>query len=148
MRSSRISAGAFTLLEVMIAMAIFFVAMFSILQLMSRGLGMARALQQDFPSPGMIAAELYQLSQTNRLEDGGSDTGDFEFLAPDVYPDFTWSYKTYQVASNGLFQADIVVEGIRNGAPVERSISIFLYSPQSVVRGGGGLPNPGGQPFQ
>ena len=60
---------AFTLLEVIIAMAIFFVAMFSVMQLMSQGLGMARSLQQDMPSPGMVAAELSQMAATNRLDD-------------------------------------------------------------------------------
>lgn len=127
---------AFTLLEVIIAMAIFFVAMFSVLQLMSRGLGMARALQQDLPSPAMIAADLAQLAATNRIDDGGSYSGDFEFLAPDIYPDFKWAAQTYQFASNGLFKADIVVMGSRNGQPVERSMSVFLFSPRSATLGG------------
>lgn len=127
---------AFTLLEVIIAMAIFFVAMFSVLQLMSRGLGMARALQQDLPSPAMIAADLAQMAATNRIDDGGSYSGDFEFLAPDIYPDFKWAAQTYQFASNGLFKADIVVTGSRNGQPVERSMSVFLFSPRSATLGG------------
>jgi prepilin-type N-terminal cleavage/methylation domain-containing protein len=138
----KIRGRAFTLLEVMIAMAIFFVAMFSVLQLMSRGLGMARALHQDVPSPGMIAAELTQLAATNRLEDGGAYSGDFEFLAPEIYPSFTWAAETYEVASNGLFQADIVVTGAREKRTFERKMSILLYSPQSAV---GGLPGAGMQ---
>ncbi len=136
MRIKRDLRRAFTLIEVIIAMAIFFVAMFSVLQLMSRGLGMARALQQDLPSPGMIAAELSQLAATNRLDDGGSYSGDFEFLAPDIYPDFKWEARTYQFASNGLFKADIVVVGARNGQPIERSMSVFLFSPRSATIGG------------
>lgn len=143
MKSAQRRNRAFTLLEVMIAMAIFFIAMFSVLNLMSRGLGMARALQQDLPSPGMKASDLYQLSRTNQLEDGGVESGDFEDLAPGLYPDFEWSYQTYQVASNGLFQADIVVTGIRGDKPVERTLSIFLFSPRSVVRGMSGAPGSG-----
>jgi len=134
------SRGAFTLLEVIIAMAIFFVAMFSVLQLMSRGLGMARALQQDIPSPAMIAAELSQMAATNRLDDGATISGDFEFLAPDIYPDYKWAAQTYQFATNGLFKADIVVTGARNGQVIERSMSVFLYSPRSAA--GGGFPTP------
>ena len=137
---------AFTLLEVMIAMAIFFVAMFSVMQLMSRGLAMARSLQQDMPSPGMVAAELYQLAATNRIDDGGSYSGDFEFLAPDIYPDFKWAAQTYQYASNGLFKADIVVVGNRDGQPIERAMSVFLFSPRSAALGGMpgmNLPPPG-----
>lgn len=136
MRIKRTPGRAFTLLEVIIAMAIFFVAMFSVMQLMSRGLGMAKALQQDTPSPAMIAAELSQMATTNRLDDGGSYSGDFEFLAPDIYPDFKWAAQTYQFASNGLFKADIVVTGLRNGRPFERSISVLLFSPRSSVAGG------------
>jgi prepilin-type N-terminal cleavage/methylation domain-containing protein len=137
MRSKRTPSGrAFTLLEVIIAMAIFFVAMFSVLQLMSRGLSMARSLQQDTPSPGMIAAELSQMAATNRLDDGGTYSGDFEFLAPEIYPGYSWAAQTYQFASNGLFKADIVVTGSRNGQPFERSISVFLFSPRSAVSGG------------
>lgn len=136
MRISKAARQAFTLLEVIIAMAIFFVAMFSVMQLMSRGLGMARALQQDMPSPGMIAAELAQMAATNRIDDGGSYSGDFEFLAPEIYPDFKWEAQTYQYASNGLFKADIVVVGLRNGQTIERSMSVFLFSPRSVTLGG------------
>jgi prepilin-type N-terminal cleavage/methylation domain-containing protein len=140
-----LQSRAFTLLEVIIAMAIFFVAMFSVMQLMSRGLGMARSLQQDMPSPGMIAAELAQMAATNRIDDGGSYSGDFEFLAPEIYPDFKWAAQTYQYASNGLFQADIVVVGERNGQPIERSMSVFLFSPRSATLGGvpGMNPPPG-----
>jgi len=145
-RINAVARRAFTLLEVIIAMAIFFVAMFSVLQLMSRGLGMARALQQDLPSPAMIASELAQMAATNRLDDGGSYSGDFEFLAPDIYPDFKWAAQTYQYASNGLFKADIVVVGSRNGQPVERSMSVLLFSPRSATLGGMpgmNLPPPG-----
>lgn len=146
MKTKAGSRRAFTLLEVIIAMAIFFVAMFSVLQLMSRGLGMARALQQDLPSPAMIASELAQMAATNRIDDGGSYSGDFEFLAPDIYPDFKWAAQTYQFASNGLFKADIVVVGSRGGQPVERSMSVLLFSPRSATPGGMpgmNLPPPG-----
>jgi len=124
---------AFTLLEVMIALAIFFVAMFSVMQLMSRGLSMARSLQLDTPSPGMIAAELSQLASTNRIDDGGAYSGDFEFLAPDLYKGYQWAAQTYQYGSNGLFKADIVVSGARNGQPFERKMSVLLFSPRSSV---------------
>ena len=140
MRTHQRRVGAFTLLEVMIAMTIFFVAMFSVLQLLSRGLQMARALQQDTPSPGMIAAELSQLAMTNRLDDGGSYSGDFDMLAPGVYADYKWAAQTYQFASNGLYQADILVEGSRNGQPFERKMSIFLFSPRSAMPGVPGMP--------
>ena len=142
MRLQRSGGPAFTLIEVIIAMAIFFVAMFSVLQLLSRGLQMARALQQDTPSPGMIAAELSQMAVTNRLDDGGSYSGDFDMLAPGVYRDYRWAAQTYQFASNGLYQADIIVEGTRNGQPFERKMSVFLFSPRSAMPGLPGMQLP------
>lgn len=130
---------AFTLLEVMIAVAIFFIAIASVLQLMGQGLKMARALQQDVPSPAIIASELSQIAITNRLEDGGSLSGDFDFLSSELYEGYTWDAQTYEISSNGLFQADIVVNGQRNNRAIQRQMSIFLFSPNSA--GGGFGPN-------
>src|SRR5712691_7651775 len=73
---------AFTLLEVMIALGIFFMAMFTILALVSNTLRNARSLQETEVDPGMLAA---QLSLTNRITEG-SESGDFG----DVYRDYTW----------------------------------------------------------
>jgi len=126
---------AFTLMEVMIAVAIFFVAIAAVLQLMARGLKMARALQQDVPSPAIIASEIAQLSITNALEDGGSLSGDFSFLSSELYADYSWDAQTYEVSSNGLFQADILVTGSRDNRVVERRMSVLLFSPNST--GGG-----------
>src|SRR5207248_4067888 len=49
---------AFTLLEVMIALTIFFMAIFTILGSVSRSLGAARSLQHKFPEIDALAAEL------------------------------------------------------------------------------------------
>lgn len=127
-------------MEVMIAVAIFFVAIASVLQLMSRGLKMARALQQDVPSPAIIASEIAQLSTTNALEDGGTLSGDFSFLSSELYADYSWDAQTYEVSSNGLFQADILVTGQRGSGVVERRMSVLLFSPNSTVSGMGGPP--------
>lgn len=131
MKSRTHTHRAFTLLEVMIAVAIFFVAIASVLQLMARGLKMARALQQDVPSPAFIASELSQIAITNRLEDGGSLSGDFDFLSSKLYEGYKWDAQTYEVSSNGLFQADIIVTGQRENRMVERRMSILLFSPNS-----------------
>ena len=98
---------AFTLIEVMIALGIFFMATFSILALVSRSLRNARALQKIEVDAGMVAAQLYK---TNRLTEG-FDSGDFD----KYYRDYTWSTDTQQIASNGLWQVDIVVHK-RGGA--------------------------------
>ena len=137
MRSRPRHDYAFTLMEVMIAVAIFFVAIAAVLQLMARGLKMARSLQQDVPSPAIIASEIAQLSTTNSLEDGGTLSGDFSFLSSELYADYSWDAQTYQVSSNGLFQADILVRGQRDNRVVERQMSVLLFSPNSAVSGFG-----------
>lgn len=117
---------AFTLLEVMIAIAIFFMAMFSILALVSQTIKAARSLTSNAPTAGMVAA---QLSLTNKLEEGVM-SGSFEDIAAGLYPDYDWSAETIFYASNGLFQVDIGV--FHNGA-LDSSMSILLYRPESTT---------------
>lgn len=113
--------AAFTLLEVMVAVMIFFMCMFSILTLVSSSLSHVRALQQTTVNPGMLAAEL---SVTNQLSEGVM-SGDFG----DVYPDFRWSYDAELVGTN-LYNVDFVVIRKAGGA-VESQLSVRIFSPQS-----------------
>ena len=85
-----------------------------------------RSIHFDADQPVIYPSEdaLEAFAATNRIDDGGSYSGDFEFLAPDIYPDFKWAAQTYQFASNGLFKADIVVIGSRNGQPVDHGAPV------------------------
>lgn len=116
---------AFTLLEVMIALALFFMAMFAILQLISGTLRNARALQQNEPDPGMIAA---QLALTNVLTEA-VESGDFSEWK--IYPGYHWAQDVYSVGSNGLFEADITVSRRVGRQNVESHLSVLLYRPDS-----------------
>ena len=124
---SRESATAFTLLEVMIATAIFFICVFAILALVSTSLRNARVLQQHTVEPGMLAG---MTALTNRLMEG-SETGDFEDIAPGSFPGYSWTRYIEQVASNGLFRVDLMVSHDINGKPVESKMSVLLYRPES-----------------
>lgn len=121
-KSSR-AETAFTLLEVMIAIGIFFAATFTILALVGQCLRSARSLNQNAPTPGMVAAQ--QLSLTNQLEEG-FDSGDFG----DLYPDYTWDMQTLLYSSNGLFQVDITVYHKNN---VDSTMSVLAYKPESAT---------------
>jgi len=77
---------AFTLLEVMIACGIFFMATFAILGLVSNTLRNARRLQRIEVDAGMAAAQVYQIMRTNRQAEV-SLSGDFG----DSYPDYSWT---------------------------------------------------------
>lgn len=114
-------ATAFSLLEVMIAMAVFFMAVFSILALVSNGLRNASLLLQMPVDAGMLAAEL---AETNRLEEG-FDSGDFG----DIFPNHKWVRQITEVGSNGLYQVDFAVIHDVRGRPVETRMSILLYRP-------------------
>jgi len=125
------SHWAFTLLEVMIATAIFFTATFAILGVVATTLRNARALQKIEVDAGMLAA---QLSLTNRLYEG-SESGDFG----DLYPDYTWDQENTLI-TNGLWRVDFVVHRRVGRQPVDTAMSILVFSPDSQAGGfGGGL---------
>jgi Tfp pilus assembly protein PilV len=118
-------ARAFSLFEVMVAIGIFFMAIFSILALVSSSLRSARILRRVEVDAGMVAAQL--LIQTNRFSEG-PQSGDFGQL----YSDYTWEYDCNMVETNGLMQFDIKVFNRRSRQPVD-TMSILLFSPESAA---------------
>jgi hypothetical protein len=121
-RARRLRA-AFSLLEVMIAIGIFFMAMFAILGLVANVLSNARWLQHTTVDAGMVAS---QLSLTNKLVEQ-VDSGDFG----DVFPDYEWTSDAYEVATNRLFQVDYIVQRRSGRNTVESKMSILLFRPDS-----------------
>ena len=115
-------ARAFTLLEVMIALTIFFMAMFAILETVTRSLGAARSLQQKFPDIDALGAELIMMMKTNKLEEGSVD-GDFG----DLYPGYAWRRDINLKATNGLFQVDFVIQSSRGRQRVEWTNSVLVW---------------------
>lgn len=123
---------AFTLLEVMIASAIFFMCVFTILELITRSLRSAHALSDNRPHAGMIASMFWL---TNRLEEGFK-AGDFG----DIYNGYSWTREVIWVGSNGLFKVDFAVY---RDADVDSEMSVIMYRPQSpdpTYKTGGGPP--------
>ncbi len=130
MKPFRSEQYAFSLLEVMIAMGIFFTAIFGILEVTSLNLKAARLLQRHEVDISVLAA---QLSLTNRLEEG-FESGDFG----EMFPDVLWSRNITEVSSNGLFRVDFTVHEPthnRKSPLMERHLSILLYRPLSGQRG-------------
>ncbi|MGB0579490.1 MAG: prepilin-type N-terminal cleavage/methylation domain-containing protein [Limisphaerales bacterium] len=122
-RKVRHPDAAFTLLEVMIAVAVFFVAVFAILNLVSQNLRYIQNLQKPQVDIASLAVEL---SLTNSLEEG-IVSGDFG----DVYPNASWTRDVYEAGTNGLFGADFVVTEDNGSTRVETKLSILLYRPNS-----------------
>jgi type II secretory pathway pseudopilin PulG len=117
-RGGRMTRPGFTLIEVMIALGIFFMAAFSILALVSNTLRNARRLQDSQVDASMLAA---QVMLTNRLYEG-TENGDFG----DAYPDYSYEQINTPV-TNGLWQVDFLV----HHRGTESKMSIFVFSPDS-----------------
>ena len=122
--SGQTAATAFTLMEVMIACGIFFMAVFAILALVSNTLRNARALRHVEADAGMVAAQIFK---TNRLKDG-VESGDFG----DAYRDYSWEMESreHEVYTNGLWTVDIVLRRRGNPDPVD-TMTVFVFSPES-----------------
>src|SRR3954462_10548070 len=122
---------AFTLLEVIIACAIFFMCAFAILELVTRGLSAARSIQQREPDVGLVLAPL----STNRVLEVGSASGDFEELYPGVYPGYQWAYDITELPSppfpTNMLQVTVVITGTTGKRRTSQDSGIaYMYSAQ------------------
>jgi len=120
-------AGAFSMLEVVIASAIFFMVAFSVLGLVTSSLASARRLQQRYPDAGLLAASI---TPTNILIEG-SESGDFEDLHPGLYPGYRWSREVVETGSNGLFTVTFTVYHTSRRGPSETRMEILMFRPES-----------------
>ncbi|MDD5141372.1 MAG: prepilin-type N-terminal cleavage/methylation domain-containing protein [Verrucomicrobiales bacterium] len=116
------SQRAFSLLEVMIAIGIFFMSVFVILSLVSSSLANARRLQRPMVDAAMIASEL---SLTNKIVEM-DQSGDFG----ELYPGYNWTASINEVQSNKLFQVDYIVRRDAN-KEIMQTMSVLFFRPQS-----------------
>jgi hypothetical protein len=107
----------------MVAMLLFFLAVFAILDAVNQSVRAARSLQINLPDAGVLAAELFL---TNRIEEGET-SGDFG----ELYPDFTWSQRIYERETNGLYQVDFILSGLVAGRVQVSTNSLLLWRPGS-----------------
>ena len=101
----------FSLLEVMIAIAIFFLAAFSILSLVSSSLANARRLQRPLVDAGPVLATY---ATTNILIEG-TYSGNMSDILGNAYRDYNWTADIEEVATNKLFSVDcrVYFRGVR-----------------------------------
>ncbi len=122
-RAARLRKGrGFTLMEVMIAMAIFFMAVFAILELVAGNLRNARMLETPRVDAGLVIADTYQ---TNQLEEGARDIGDFG----KVFPGYACREEMVSVGTNGLFHVQYLLT--HPDGTVETNLSALLWKPDS-----------------
>lgn len=126
--------SGFTLLEVLIAIGVFFIVSFAVLELVVTSLGAARSLQIRHADAGMLAAEL---SATNSILEEGIESGDFG----DFYPGARWERTVEEIGSNSLFRVDFRVAERIGEKEVTSEMSILLFrpgSPKGRISGGTG----------
>ena len=113
----------FSLIEVMIAMFVFFIVVFAILGMVVQSVGAARALQKQHADCGLVAS---MFSLSNTLEEG-SYSGDFQ----DLVPGYTWDAEVVEAGSNGFFQIDIAVHKQNaSGKSVGETMSMLKFTGQ------------------
>ncbi len=117
---------AFSLLEVMIAVGIFFLAVFAILDLVSNSLANARRLQRPLVDAGPVLATY---ANTNILVEG-TFSGGLEEILGKPYHNYTWTADIREVATNKLFSVECVVQE-QGSREIISDLTTVFFRPQS-----------------
>ena len=128
-RHERLARRAFTLLEVMVACAIFFMVAFAILELVTRALVGVRALQKREPDPGIILA----MFSTNKAWEPMQISGNYEDIAPGMYPGFSWELfaDRHMETNDHLYDVKVMSYGEGRGGRGPATASTLFFSPNS-----------------
>jgi len=126
--SERTRAGGFTLLEVMIAIAILGTALAGLLGLHHQSMqSVIRA--QDFTRASMLAQSVMTEAELERFPELGTTDGDFQAAFPGQFQDFRWE-RVVEASANfpDVRQVKIL---IRYGPNLNGSFTLveFLHSP-------------------
>ncbi len=117
---------AFSLLEVMIAAALFFMAVFAILGLVSSSLGNARRLQR----PQVDASPVLALYASTNILIEGTYNGNLSDLLGEKYRDYVWTAEIREVETNRLFRVECIVQPYGRREVVS-DLTTLLYRPMS-----------------
>ncbi len=133
---STVENAAFTLVEVMIAITIFFICMFAILGVLSSGIHAASILRSSGPTAGMVAS---YFAVSNKIEEGQFQD-DFSDIAG--YQGYRWEAEAILI-TNDLYRMNFVVID-PNGNQSSFLNDVKFYKPGSSQGSKMGLqPQPG-----
>ena len=137
---SSAARNAFTLLEVMIAIAIFFACSFAVLGLISSSLNNVRRLEHPSVDASPVLA---RYAATNSLVEGmyQGNLGEPELLGKD-YRNYNYIVNIVEVASNHLYSVECVITPSNGKKEIISDLTTLLYKPQSppgLLDGGIGL---------
>ncbi len=133
---TRAHRDGFSLLEVMIAIGVFFIGVFAILGLVSSSLENARRLQRPLVDAGAVAS---WLSMTNQLVEG-TYTVNLGDLLGDTYNGYDCTYDVEEVGTNKLFQVGFIVQSTTGNHEIISSMTNLFYAPQSPAGSLDGAP--------
>ena len=140
----RANISGFTLAEVLIAVAIFVIAIFAILKMVSQSMSLVRSIQLQRPDLGTLAGKtMMDPLQTgeggdvvNGLASGLTTPDDEDFGGNNggsiaLYPDAKWErYLDPIDETNGLYRATITVfEENKDGMESEFILNFLLFRP-------------------
>jgi hypothetical protein len=117
----------FSLLEVMIAIGVFFMCVFSILALVSSSLENARRLQRPLVDAGAVAS---WLSVSNKFVEG-TYTVNLGDVLGDAYNGYDCTYDVQEVETNRLFQVGYTVQSKTGNHEIVLNMTNLFFSPQS-----------------
>jgi general secretion pathway protein I len=121
-------AAAFTLLEVMIAVAFIGIALLALMALHHSDL-QAVIRAQDLTRAAMLAQSLMSQAELERFPQIGSTHGDFSQFYPGEYPNFRWQR---EVAGSSLFpDVERIRISVSYGPGFHRSFNLteFMHNP-------------------
>ena len=134
----RATISGFTLAEVLIAVAIFVIAIFAILKMVGQSMELVRSMQQQRPDLGTLAGKtmLEPPLPDGTLESGVSTPEDEDFggnMGGDyaLYKNATWERYLEPIdETNGLYRATIrVIEINKDGRESEFALNFLLFRP-------------------
>ena len=139
------SKPGFTLAEVLVAVAIFVIAIFAILKMISQSMELVRSMQVQRPDLGTLAGKtLMELPMPDGfLESGLTAPEDEDFGGNNggslaLYPNARWERYLEPIdETNGLYRATITVfEENKDGMESEFTLNFLLFRPDLAAAEG------------
>lgn len=127
LKSQAASLKGFTLLEVLVALAVLAVALVSLLGLQNRNLLLS--MQAERLSTGtLLVREMLTRTQLEGLEAARVTAGDFAELHPGQYPEFRWYRAVSPAPIEGLWELRV---GVSWGERADERAELTLFTPMS-----------------